>query len=92
MRVRWTEPAGRDLTVICDYTEEHDGTTAARKVALRIYERLSSPRQFPHAGRTGQKKDTRELVIPGVPFLAVYRVREDLLEIIRILHGAQRWP
>jgi len=92
VRVRWTELAARDLTAICDYIEEHDGPAAARKVALRIYERISSLRQFPHVGRTGQKKDTRELVIPGLPFLAVYRVREDLLEIIRILHGAQRWP
>jgi len=25
MRIRWTEPAARDLTNICDYIEEHDG-------------------------------------------------------------------
>jgi toxin ParE1/3/4 len=87
MRVRWTEP-----TAICDYIKEHDGAEAARKVALRIYERLSSLPQFPHVGRLGQKKGTRELVISGLPFLAVYRVRQDLVEIIRILHGAQRWP
>ena len=92
MRVRWTEPAARDLTAICDYIEEHDGPVAARKVALRIYERLSSLRQFPNVGRTGQKKGTREMVIPGLPFLAVYRVHDELVEIIRILHGAQHWP
>ena len=74
MRVRWTQPAARDLTAICDYIEEHDGPAAAHKVALRIYERLSSLRQFPNVGRTGQKKGTREMVIPGLPFLAVYRV------------------
>jgi plasmid stabilization system protein ParE len=27
--------AARDLTNICDYTEEHDGPEAARRVALR---------------------------------------------------------
>jgi len=43
-------------------------------------------------GRTGQKKGTREMVIPGLPFLAVYRVHDELVEIIRILHGAQHWP
>ena len=25
MRVRWTEPAARDLTGIYDYTKEHSG-------------------------------------------------------------------
>ena len=42
MRIRWTEPAARDLTNICDYTEEHDGPEAARRAALRIYEALGT--------------------------------------------------
>jgi plasmid stabilization system protein ParE len=42
MRVRWTEPAARDLTHICDYIEEHDSTTTARRVAIFIYERVSA--------------------------------------------------
>jgi toxin ParE1/3/4 len=92
MRIRWTEPAARDLTGICDYTEEHSGPGAARKVALRVYEAVGSLLQFPHFGRSGRKQSTRELVLPGLPFLAVYRVREELIEIARILHGAQRWP
>jgi hypothetical protein len=28
----------------------------------------------------------------GLPFLAIYRVQEDVVEINRILHGAQKWP
>lgn len=35
---------------------------------------------------------TRELVFTGLPFVAVYRIREDVIEISRILHGAQKWP
>jgi plasmid stabilization system protein ParE len=26
-----------------------------------------------------------------LPYLAVYRVREDVVEILRVLHGAQEW-
>jgi toxin ParE1/3/4 len=92
MRVRWTEPATRDLTSICDYTREQSGPEAARKVALRLYEAVSGLAQFPHLGRLGRKRGTRELVFRGLPFLAIYRVREELIEIARILHGAQRWP
>jgi len=61
-------------------------------VALTIYEGISSLTQFPYRGRPGRKPDTRELVFPGLPFLAVYRVRADAIEINRILHGAQNWP
>ena len=92
MRVRWTEAAARDLTAICDYIQVHNGAEAARKVALCIYEQVSSLPQFPHIGRPGRKNGTRELVIRGLPFLAIYRVDEEVIEVVRVLHGAQRWP
>ena len=91
MRIRWTQPAARDLTEICDYINEHDGAEAARKVAVRIYEGISSLAQFPNRGRPGRRPDTRELLFPGLPFFATYRVREDVVEINRVLHGAQRY-
>jgi plasmid stabilization system protein ParE len=43
-------------------------------------------------GRPGRISGTRELVITGTPFVAVYRVRADAVEILRFLHGAQRFP
>jgi len=92
MRIRWTKPAARDLTQICDYIRDHDAPAAARRVALTIYESVSSLAHFPQRGRPGRKANTRELVFPGLPFLAVYRIHEDVIEIARILHGAQSWP
>ncbi len=92
MRVRWTDAAARDLTSICDYTQEHHGPEQARQLALRICEAAGSLSQFPNVGRLGRKPGTRELVLSGIPFLAVYRVRKDVVEIARILHGARRWP
>jgi len=92
MRVRWTEPAARDLTQVCDYIEEHDTSSTARRVAISIYERLSALMEFPEKGRQGRKSGTRELIFTGLPYLAIYRIREDAVEILRILHGAQKWP
>jgi toxin ParE1/3/4 len=92
MRLRWTQPAARDFTHICDYTRERDGPTAARRVALAIYEGVSSLTHFPQRGRPGRRLNTRELVLSGLPFVVVYRIREEVIEINRILHGAQQWP
>ena len=92
MRIRWTEPAARDFIHLCDYTRERDGGEQARKLALRIHGALGALLEFPNLGRPGRKPGTRELVFSGLPFLAIYRVREDTLELLRILHGAQRWP
>jgi toxin ParE1/3/4 len=92
MRIRWTLPASSDLTQICDYIEKHGNGAAARRVALSIYDGVSLLGKFPQQGRSGRSPDTRELVLAGLPYLVVYRLGEDIVEILRILHGAQQWP
>jgi toxin ParE1/3/4 len=92
MRLRWTQPAARDLTNICDYIEGHDTPATARRVALLIYRSVNSLQKFPHRGRAGRKPGTRELVVTNLPYIVIYRVREGVVEIARILHGAQDWP
>jgi plasmid stabilization system protein ParE len=91
MLVRWTKPAADDLTHISDYTQEHFGPAQARRTALAIYEAADSLTTLPSRGRPGRKPNTRELVISGLPFVIIYRIRGDAIEITRVLHGAQKW-
>jgi toxin ParE1/3/4 len=92
MLVRWTPPAVDDFTHICDYTDEHFGSDQARRTALMIYDSVESLTAFPHKGRLGRKPNTRELDIQKLPFVVIYRLREGVIEVARILYGAQRWP
>jgi toxin ParE1/3/4 len=71
-----------------------DNVRAAIEQGDRIQAAVDRLADFPQAGRSGRKRGTRELVISGTPLLAVYRVRENPAEIqiLRLLHGAQRWP
>jgi len=92
MIVRWTKPAVDDLIHICDYTESRFGAAQARRAALTMYESAESLRNLPNRGRLGRKAGTRELPVVGLPFIIVYRVREETVEIVPILHGSQQWP
>jgi toxin ParE1/3/4 len=92
MQIRWTDPALDDFTRICDHSDAHFGQTRGRRTALQIYETVDSLAEFPHIGRMGRKAGTSELVIQGLPFLVVYRLKNETVEIVRILHGAQQWP
>jgi toxin ParE1/3/4 len=67
---------------------------AAETVGRAIYDRLSVLRVFPYSGRIGRVEGTRELPLPPLPFLVVYRVLDlsDIVEIVSMIHGAQRWP
>jgi addiction module RelE/StbE family toxin len=92
MTVRWTKPAADDLTHICDYTERRFGPAQARRAALAIYAAANGLRDMPNRGRIGRKSGTREIVVVGLPFVIIYRVRKEAVEIVRVLHGAQQWP
>jgi toxin ParE1/3/4 len=91
MRLRWTTPATQDLYNIIRYIQRDDPAAAA-KVAETLYQGCSKLLDFPRQGRRGRIEGTRELVFPGLPYIAVYRIQDQNLEIVRIYHGAQDWP
>jgi len=65
---------------------------AATRVARTIYEGCDRLKQFPRVGRTSRRMPGwRELVFPPLPYIAVYLVTEEAVEITRIFHGAQDW-
>ncbi|WP_420043090.1 type II toxin-antitoxin system RelE/ParE family toxin [Agrobacterium tumefaciens] len=35
---------------------------------------------------------TRELVIPGLPYIVAYHVTEKQVEILFVQHAAREWP
>lgn len=88
MRIRWTAPAAQDLYRITRYIRR-DNPEAARDVAKTLYDGCESLTRSPNRGRNGTEPGTRELVFSPLPYIAVYRVRESVIEIMRIWHGAQ---
>lgn len=79
MRIRWTRSAAGDLTQICDYIEKHCSGATARRIALSISQSVATLAEFPERERTGRRRDTRELVFTGLPYLAVYRIGSDVV-------------
>jgi toxin ParE1/3/4 len=93
MQIRWSPDAAADLGVIVDYIRQ-DNPDAAQRVAQSIYDRVDVLRNFPYGGRLGRVAGTRELPLPPLPFIVVYRVLDNAAaaEIVNVIHGAQRWP
>ena len=92
MEIRWSVPAVEDLERICARIER-DNPEAARRVAKIIYEGCAQLKDFPSLGRSSSRMSgRRELAFPPLPYIAVYRIKNDSVEISRIFHGAQDWP
>jgi len=47
---------------------------------------------IPNRGRVGRASDTRELVFAPLPYIAVYQVIEDQVQVLRVRHASQDWP
>src|SRR5258708_29388667 len=83
MELHWSPKAADDLENIVRYIQENDSTEAGRRVARVIYERAGGVQTMPNRGRPGRIEGTRELVLPPLPFIIVYRVLRDAVEIAR---------
>lgn len=91
MRVRWTRPALADLEAIGDYIAA-DSPDAAYRLINGIIDRVDSIlSDAPAVGREGRVGGTRELVLPKLPYIVVYRF-DDSVEIIAVRHAARQWP
>ena len=91
MRIVWAEPAVRDLASARAYVAQDNPSAATRQVA-RAIAAVTGMLRFPEIGRPGRRPGTRELVVNGTPYIVAYRLRGDVIEILRVLHGRQRWP
>jgi len=89
MRIRWTVPAADDLENIKNYLQRHFPHFAEATVRT-IYQGVRSLKQH----RTKADPDTaahKELPIIPLPYVVVYSVKADVVEILHIYHGSQDW-
>lgn len=91
MKIIWTAQALQDLLRVREHIEK-DNKVAAARIANRLRVAAKRLAAHPETGRPGRVGSTRELVVPGTPYLLPYRVREEWIEILTVIHGAQQWP
>jgi len=69
-----------------------DNPDAATDVAGKIWETTRMLSDHPAMGRPGRVPGTRELIVAGTAYIIPYRVAADEVQILRVLHGARKWP
>lgn len=90
MRIVRRDSYAADLDSIVDHIAL-ENPSAALDIWDDIERQIERLRDFPRSGRVGRMPETRELVVSGTPYIVVYLVSDDI-ELIRVLHGAQKWP
>ena len=92
MKIVWSPQAIDDLSALRAFIARED-PAAAKRIALAIIKHVDEIlAPHPGIGRAGRIPGTRELVVPGTPFLVPYRVTGDSLIVLGVYHGRRRWP
>jgi toxin ParE1/3/4 len=90
LKLRWTRPALADLIEAQNYIAR-DNPAAAHAVAQRLWDAAKNLCDHPDMGRPGHVTGTREWPVSQTPYLIVYRVKNEAVEILRVWHGRRNW-
>lgn len=89
-RLVWRAEARADLATIIRYIAERN-PTAARRMRRLIEDAVSPLPAHPFLFRPSRVPGTRELVAhPN--YIIVYRVTDNAVEIVNVLHARQQYP
>jgi toxin ParE1/3/4 len=89
MKIKWVPLALNDLDEAAEFIAR-DNRKAADRVVKRIWDAVQVLAGQPHVGRPGRLHGTRELVVTGIPFIIPYRVVENTVQVLRVLHGKRK--
>ena len=91
MRVNWLRAARANLIAVSEFISQDNPDAAARTVAA-IVRAVEALEHVPALGRPGRISGTRELVVLGTPYIVPYRVRGDVVQLIRVFHASRKGP
>jgi len=91
VKIVWTRTARADLHEIFDYILQ-ENPRAAIDVLNRIEHSARHLLDHPGMGRPGRVESTRELIIPGLPYILPYLTSPNVITIVRVIHSSMQWP
>jgi toxin ParE1/3/4 len=92
MNLLWTAPALADLAALHEHISADDAAAADQMLNRIILLAETQLSRMPESGCLGRVPNTRELVVTGSPYFLPYRIVGETIQVLRVIHGARRWP
>ena len=91
MRVKWLRRALENLDDEAAYIAK-DSPRVAAEFVVHMRDSAAMLADQPNLGRPGRISGTRELIVTRFSYILPYRVRGDIVEVLRVFHTARQWP
>ena len=84
---RFHDELRREYLFLCERNGE--AAVRVRDLILQTIERIE---RFPQLGRSWRLPGTREIVVPGLPYLVIYELHTDRIVILTLFHTSREYP
>lgn len=92
MHIEFAADAEQDLDDIAAYLTERN-PAAARRTLTAILSTIDHLATFPLLGEPDVVEGFRRLVVPRLPYVAIYRLPDQYhVRVERVLHTSREWP
>lgn len=92
LNISFSKKAESDLLSIHSYIAD-ENINIANQVITRILQSIAILEGFPLVGRIGRVEETRELIISGLPYIAIYHLASETeLVVISVVHTRMKYP
>jgi len=91
MRLIYSEDFRAELRSEYDFIRARN-PGAASEVRSRIMHSIKRLKEFPRSGRSWRLPETWELVVPGWPYIVIYKVAGDRVTVARLFHTSREFP
>lgn len=65
---------------------------AALDVRGRIMHSIKRLKEFPRSGRSWRLANTWEIVVPGLPYVVIYKIDGDRVMVAKLFHTSREFP
>jgi toxin ParE1/3/4 len=91
MEIKWLRLSLIDIDEIFEFIAQ-ENPTAATETVDKIWLGAQILRHFQDSDRDGRVPGTRELYIVDTYYILPYRVINNKIEILRVMHTSRDWP
>lgn len=91
MEIKWLRKAIANLEAEFRYIAEDD-PQAAERFVNEVWRLTQLLKEQPAMGREGRVPETRELILHNYPYIILYRVRNNTIQILRVFHTHRKLP
>ena len=92
MLIEWAESAETDLLEILAYFASIEEKETGQRIVDRLFTATGRLENFPLSGKVGSVPDTREIVLAELPYILVYTIQGDIVQIVNVVHTAREYP